>query len=239
MSQPNLFDPVPVDRFQILSREELIELAKQHQNLIGKFQKHIEKLEALNAEMQQRSFVIEDQYITIKNKLFGKSSERSQKSRRTSGNTSKKQRIILPSERYPNAPLIERHITLDQLPSCSCCGSEMQDSGMTEDSEYLTKIPAQFFVVVQMRHKYACRKCHGDLKTAPAPPRITEGGSLSDDLMIDVACSKYCDLIPIERQAAMAGRDGIKNLPPQSLIEGTHSLYIENLPRILRGWRVC
>jgi transposase len=43
-------------------------------------------------------------------------------------------------------------------------------------------------------------------------------------MVIDVACSKYCDLIPIERQAAIAGREGIKELPAQSLIDGTHQL---------------
>lgn len=39
------------------------------------------------------------------------------------------------------APLIERHITLDILPKCRCCGVEMSDSSVTEESEYLTKIP--------------------------------------------------------------------------------------------------
>lgn len=226
MKQPNLFDPVPRHRLEMFSKEELIEFYVVQQRVVDQFQKRIQKLESLNHELEQRSLCIEENYITIKNKLFGKSSERSPRkpSEGSGDGAEKRKRIQLPSERYPNAPLIERHITLDQLPACGCCGSQMQDSGMTEDSEYLTKIPAQFFVVVQMRHKYRCGKCHGDIKTAPAPPRITDGGNLSDELTIDVACSKYCDLIPIERQAAMAGREGLKNLPPQSLIEGTHSL---------------
>jgi hypothetical protein len=38
----------------------------------------------------------------------------------------------------------------------------------------------------------------------------------------DVALSKYCDLIPMERYSAMAARGGVKDLPPQSLIELTH-----------------
>jgi transposase len=42
--------------------------------------------------------------------------------------------------------------------------------------------------------------------------------------MIDVGLSKYCDLIPVERYAAMAARSGVKDLPPQSLIECTHYL---------------
>jgi transposase len=42
--------------------------------------------------------------------------------------------------------------------------------------------------------------------------------------MIDVAASKFCDLVPIERYASIAGREGLEDLPPQSLIELTHNL---------------
>lgn len=226
MKQQNLFDPVPRSRLEMFSKEELIEFYVVQQRVVDTIIKDNDRLRCLNHELEQRSLLIEEQFITIKNKLFGKSSERSSRKPASgdSGEAIKKKKIQLPSERYPNAPLIERHITLDKLPSCGCCGFEMQDSGMTEESEYLTKVPAQYYVVVQVRHKYACRKCHSDIKTAPAPARIKEGSSYSDEMVIDVACSKYCDLIPIERQAAMAGREGLKELPPQSLIEGTHNL---------------
>lgn len=223
--QQNLFDPVPVERFQILSKEELVELAKQHQSIISQFQKKVERLEAINNELKQRQLFVDEQFITIKNKLFGRSSERKAAKRQKSNDPNKgKKRVQLPSERYPHAPLIERHITLDNMPICKCCGSEMLDSGMTEESEFLTKVPAQFYVVVQLRHKYACRTCHGAIVTAPAPPRITPGGAYSDEMIIDVAMSKYCDLIPIERQAQIAAREGFKGLPPQSMIEGSHQL---------------
>ncbi|TAK95740.1 hypothetical protein EPO05_03455, partial [Patescibacteria group bacterium] len=103
-------------------------------------------------------------------------------------------------------------------------------------SLYLTKIPAQFYVVVQVKHKYRCSTCHGDIKTAPTPPRIVEGGAYSDEMIIDAAVSKYCDLIPIERQAQMAAREGLMGLPPHSLIEGTHYLakYVEGAYGMLK-----
>jgi transposase len=227
--QQNLFDVVPVERFQILTKEELIELAKQHQKIILAVTKDNDRLRAFNEELKQKSLLIEDQYVTIKNKLFGKSSERTTRPKpEDSGEKPKKTKVLLPSERYPNAPLIERHITLDN-PTCGCCGSHMEDSGMTEESEYLTKVPAQYYVVVQVKHKYRCSTCHGDIKTAPTPPRIVEGGAYSDEMIVDVAVSKYCDLIPIERQAKMAAREGLMALPPHSLIEGTHYLakYVE------------
>ena len=115
-------------------------------------------------------------------------------------------------------------MTLDEPPKCSCCSTQLVDSGLTEDSEYLTVVPKQYFVIRQCRHKYRCSKCHGDMKTAPLPPRIKPGSSLSDELIVDVAMTKYCDLIPIERYSKIASRSGIDGLPPQSLIESTHNL---------------
>lgn len=226
MSQQYLFDPIPTEKFDLLTKEEMVILLKGEQDLRRQMQAYIKELEALKKELEQKSFLIADQLITIKHKLFGKSSERSAKkfSSPESGNKNTKKKVQLPSERYPNLPLIERDITLDKDPSCGCCGHQMSDSGMTEDSEYLTVVPAQYYVVRQRRHKYRCEKCHGDIKTAPAPVRIKEGSSYSNEMMIDVALSKYCDLIPMERYAAIAGRLGVKGLPPQSLIESSHYL---------------
>lgn len=225
-NQQNLFDPVPLERYQTLNKDELIVLLQGYEKVITTINKDNDRLRALNNELEQKNLFVDEQLITIKNKLFGKSSERSATSRAasSSSNKDKKKKVQLPSKRYPDAPLIERHITLDHLPKCKCCSKDMPDSGMTEESEYLTKVPAQYYVVVQVRHKYACRSCHGDIVTAPNPPRITPGGAYSDELMIDTAVSKYCDLIPIERLARIASREGISELPPQSLIEGTHQL---------------
>lgn len=216
---------IPIEKLDLLTREELVVLLRGERSIRLQMQAFIKEVESLQEQLKQRSFLIEDQLVTIKNKLFGKSSERS--GRKTFSEKKiriKDKRVLLPSERYPDAPLIERHITLDKLPTCSCCNQEMPDSGMTEESEYLTKVPAKFYIIVQVRHKYACKGCHGEIKTAPVEPRITPGGSYSDELIIDTAVGKFCDLVPIERQARIAARSGIKDLPPQSLIEGTHQL---------------
>lgn len=226
--QQILFAEVPVEKFDLLTREELIQFARLEQKFRLKLQKENEYLRARNEELKQRTFFIEDQYIVIKNKFFGRSSERSPKKEEgfngSNGNKSKKTKVQLPSERYPDAPLIEREILLQQLPNCGCCGVEMQDSGMTEDSEYLTVIPQQYLVIRQKRHKYRCGKCHGDIVTAPNPPRIKEGSVYSDEMVVDVGLTKYCDLVPIDRYAQIAGREGLTDLPPQSLIETTHYL---------------
>ena len=120
------------------------------------------------------------------------------------------------------------------MPECSCCNEKMTDSGMTEDTEQLGTIPAQYFVIRTKRHKYRCGKCHGDIKTAPSLPSIKPGSICGDSLIIDVALSKYCDLIPIERYSSIAGRLGLEDLPHQTLIESTH--YLANF--VMEAYRI-
>lgn len=227
MNQQNLFDPVPLTKLQTLTHAELIEFITLQQRVNETIVKDNERLRGLNNELVQKTLLIDEQYITLKNKYFGKSSEKAPSKadrQKLNKNKKNKKKVQLPSQRYPDAPLIEREVELKELPPCSCCGHQMSDSGMTENTEFLTVIPAQYIVIRQKRHIYRCGKCHGDMKTAPCPPRIKPGSSYSDEMTIDVAMSKYCDLIPIERYAAIAGRAGLMDLPPQSLIEQSHSL---------------
>lgn len=227
MKQQHLFDVVPCDKYDLLTREELVALHRGEQRMRMHFQKENEELKKQKDITDQKSFLIEDQLVIIKNKMFGKSSEKSPVTlpKTSTGKTKeKKVKVQLPSHRYPDAPLLEKDIELETLPSCSSCGKEMIDSGMTEDSEYLTVIPRKILVVRQKRHKYRCGCCHGDIKTAPGLPKIKDGSSYSDEMIIDVAMSKYCDLVPVERYCTIAAREGIKDLPQNSLIQGTHCL---------------
>jgi transposase len=226
MKQNDLFTPVPASRLALQSKEDLILYIELQQKVNLAIIKDNERLRSLHDELKQKSLFVEDQLIILNNKFYGKSSEKSPKQKDESSEGKDKKpprtRVLLPSQRYPDAPLIEREVTFEKLPFCSCCNAEMVDTGMTEDSEFLTVVPAQFIVVLQKRHKYGCNDCHGDLKTAPPPPRIKPGSAYSDEMMVDVSLTKYCDLIPVERYASIAGRAGLEDLPPQSLIESTH-----------------
>src|SRR3989338_7101329 len=108
---------VPVSKFDLLTREELIQFARLEQAFRIKLQKENEYFRAFNEELRQKAFLIEDKYIVIKNKFFGKSSERSSKKSENDSNKnkSKKIKVQLPSERSPDAPLIERHVELKDL----------------------------------------------------------------------------------------------------------------------------
>jgi len=231
VTQEYLFQPAPSHRLAQLSKEELIQFVEAQERVIASQHRVIQKQQAINEELKQKVLFVDDQFIVLKNKLYGKSSERectqvkdNDSSDGKTENKNKKTKVQLPSQRYPDAELIERHVELQDMPTCGCCGNEMHDTGMTQTTEFLTVIPKQYIVVRQIQHKYGCAKCHGELKTAPAPKRIIPGSSMSDAMVIDVGLTKYCDLIPIERYSAMAGRGGLEDLPPQSLIESTHNL---------------
>ena len=193
---------------EALSHDELIALAKLWRHKISEYQSIL---------------------FRVRRSLFGRKSERSGRTDSSSnetpepdkprGETTKK-----PSERYPEAPIREDRLNFEQPPTCGACGCAMSDSGMTEDSEYLDVQTREFTVVQQKRHKHRCHKCHGSIVTTPVPPRVTPGGSYSDNLIIDATLSKYCDLIPMERYCQMAARSGLQGLPPHSLIKASFAL---------------
>ena len=204
-----------------LSREDLVNKYQIMANELVRVIKENYKLRELELTSEQAKFILEEQLAELQDTLFGASSERYKKPEKEKNPGPPKPRIKKPSERYPNIPVREVVISMNPVPSCNSCGKMMSDSGMTEDSEQLTVIPKKYEVLRQKRVKYRCQ-CQSCLLTAPAPARIIEGSSYSDEMILDVVLSKYCDLIPMQRYSAMAGRSGLMGLPPHSLITVTH-----------------
>jgi transposase len=130
----------------------------------------------------------------------------------------------LPSEKFPNVEVDEQIKRPDEIPLCPCCNEEMKESGLFDTSEKLETIPQTYYIKRTKRVKYNCGKCHGALVNTPAEPSIVPTSNYGDSLIIDAALSKYCDLIPLERYCAMAARNGLEGLPPNSLIGVTHHL---------------
>ena len=76
-------------------------------------------------------------------------------------------------------------------------------------TEQLDIVPAQLRVRVTRRPRYACRACEGAVVVAPAPERPIDGGMPTEALIAHVVVSKYCDALPLYRQAQMLARQGI------------------------------
>ena len=59
---------VPIEKFSLLSKEDLITYLRLEQDFRIQLQRRVAKLEALNEELKQQNLCIEENYITIKNK---------------------------------------------------------------------------------------------------------------------------------------------------------------------------
>ncbi len=76
-------------------------------------------------------------------------------------------------------------------------------------TEQLDIVPAQLRVRVTRRPRYACRACEGAVVVAEAPARPIDGGMATEALIAHVLISKFCDSLPLYRQAQMLARQGI------------------------------
>lgn len=227
MEQLNLSEFSRKTKLETLEKEELIKRYSILEDELRRVVQELYTLKKIEVTDTQLSMILSEQLEDLREKIFGASSEKHKKNNHPVNDSNKPKpppqpRVQKPSERYPNLPKVEKVIAQNPPPGCGLCGSVMMDSGMTDDSEQLTVIPKKYEIIVVKKVIYNCKCCHGSMQTTPSPDRIKDGSSYSDEMIIDVALSKFCDVIPIERQAAMASRSGVSNIPPHSLIECTH-----------------
>lgn len=113
--------------------------------------------------------------------------------------------------RKPLDPALARHVVRHELPEservCPHDGATLKEIGV-EASEQLDIIPQQVRVIRHERGKYACPCCDGALRLAPKPAQVIPKGLFSEGLLAWVIASKYCDGLPLYRQAALLGRFG-------------------------------
>jgi transposase len=225
-------------KFDSFSREDLVKRQLLLEGEVERLVKELYELRQIKISDEQLKLITAEQLASLNDTLYGASSERYKKpeDKKEKNSEPPKPRVKKPSERYPNAPVREIPITISPLPGCESCGKQMTDSGMTEDSEQLTVIPKKFEILRYKRSIYRC-SCQSCMKTAPVPAKIVEGSTYSNEMILDVALSKYCDLIPVERYVGMAKRSGLMDLPPHSLIDLTHKLaaFVKEVYRMIKA----
>ena len=122
--------------------------------------------------------------------------------------------------RKPLDPALPRHVVRHELPEseqvCPHDGTSLKEIGI-ESSEQLDIIPQQVRVIRHERVKYACPCCDGALRLAPKPAQVIPKGLFSEGLLAWVITSKYCDGLPLYRQAALLGRFGGGDLSRNTL----------------------
>src|SRR6201997_1545933 len=102
----------------------------------------------------------------------------------------------------------ETHKVLPQQEACPDCGGALKPLG--EDvSEMLEWVPEHFKVIRQVRPKLACACCD-KIVQAEAASRPIERGMAGPGLLAHVLVSKYCDHLPLYRQAEIYAREGVE-----------------------------
>jgi transposase len=122
--------------------------------------------------------------------------------------------------RKPLDAALPRAVVRHELPEsqriCPHDGSPLKEIGV-EASEQLDIIPQQVRVIRHERVKYACPCCDGALRLACKPAQVIPKGLFSEGLLAWVITSKYCDGLPLYRQAALLGRFGGSDLSRNTL----------------------
>lgn len=232
----NILRPFSEKEMQSFSKKELMTLLSGEQSIRYQMAKIIEEAKIV----ETKRIELEGKFVVLRSKIFSPSSEKTKddapKEKKENKEKKKRSRQIKNlEERYPNLPKREDIYELEKIPTCPCCSTEMENSGLTENSQYLEIIPRKYILILQKRAKYRCTHCYGHIETAPAPARIVPKSSYGDQFILNAALSKFCDLLPVERQVAMASRSGLKNLPANSIIQVIHQLAAFVAPVIARN----
>ena len=114
--------PLSMEQIKSLKKEDLALLLFHEQKLRLQLQTLYAEAQKTNVELQEKKLLLESRFVLLKNKFFGKSSERSPQPKPESQpdpkkNKKKKKKRQKPSERYPDLPLIERDLQLESTSS--------------------------------------------------------------------------------------------------------------------------
>ena len=91
---------------------------------------------------------------------------------------------------------------------CPTCGGEKFDRIGADEREVLECAPSHFKRVVHVRPKMSCRACETIIH-APMPTLPIEKGPPGPALLAHGAVSKFCDHLPLHRQADIYARQGV------------------------------
>ena len=119
---------------------------------------------------------------------------------------------IQPRRRKPKRKPLPENLPRDVVehaPACACpkCGDALRRLG--EDvTEVLEYVPGSFRVTRHVRPKMSCRCCES-ITQPPAPSLPINRGLAGPGLLAHVLVGKFCDHLPLHRQAEIYSRDGI------------------------------
>jgi transposase len=202
------------------------DLASAHALIIAQRQALI----AAQSEAQHRALLIEKLKYTIKklrHEQFGQSSERGAlldqlelqladlEEDVAQAEAAAAETITVPSfeRRKPARRPLPAHLPRERIvypaPSaCPCCGDDRLRKIGEDVTETLELVPRQWKVIQHVREKFSCRACEA-ITQPPAPSHAIARGRAGPKLLAHILFSKYSLHLPLNRQSATYGREGI------------------------------
>jgi transposase len=121
-----------------------------------------------------------------------------------------KKRERKPREQRRNFPehLPQRTETHEPPAACPNCGGDKLRQVSEDKTKILEYVPGHFEVVWHVRPVCSCRSCE-TMVQAPMPPLPILRGMAGPGLLAHIAVSKYCDHLPLYRQAEIYRREGV------------------------------
>jgi transposase len=152
---------------------------------------------------------LENQLTTLRQKIFGDSSEKRPRPKTDAAEAKEAQRGHGPKPQ-PKLAIVEQiHVADAADKVCNACGGELDAwEGQFEESEEIDVVERRFVITKHKRQKYHCR-CGQCIETAPGPVKLFAGARYSPKFAATVAIAKYADHMPLERQVRTMARDGL------------------------------
>ena len=190
---------------QCMLREIVPELQGENEKLwllIQRLLRHRYGRRSEKLDLDQLQLVLEDEEQSAAESDAAKNAAEAPERRRRK-EVANRNRGALPA----HLPRYEVVIDIENK-QCPCCGGTLHVIG-DDRTEMLDLVPAQLRVKVVCRPRYGCRTCEGAVVQAPAPERPIDGGMATEALVAYIVVSKFCDALPLHRQAQMLKRQGI------------------------------
>lgn len=171
-------------------------------------QQKVEQLEKENAALKTENSVLTEEVALLKNKIFGKKSERAQ--RKPSDSTPANENRLGQQPKRKKLPLhLPRNRVIHDLSEnekvCVKCHGLLKPIG-EEVSEQLELVRSYLQVIEHARLKYACTCCRQTIVVAKTPYKPIEKGIAGPCLMAYVVVSKFVDHLPLYRQESIFKR---------------------------------
>lgn len=202
-----------------LLQKELLETKKENILLKKEKEKDEEILQKISEELKN-----------LRKRVFASQQERKANKPK---NHKKRKKGNLPHNKSKNSKLDEVEIDLDQEiieykiedSSCPDCGGDkfFEMNNCFEESNEIEIIERKYLIKRHKRQKYSC-KCCNNIITAKGGVKLTPGGEYSIQLATQIACDKFEDHLPLERQRKQMKRAGI-NVDVKTLYGQTEHLY--------------